>query len=142
MRPGTRWPAALLLLLPLAACSDDPAPAPEATSSSSAPAATPGDPTATPGAPSPTEPSQQPSQQTSQKPAPSKAPEADEVVVDWPHRYLEAEVDPARLDLGARTPEETAISIAAEIIAGQWGGSGEPLGATDGRIHHQRAVTD
>jgi xanthine dehydrogenase accessory factor len=45
---------------------------------------------------------------------------------------------PIGLDLGARTPEETAISIAAEIIAGQWGGSGEPLGATEGRIHHQR----
>ena len=49
---------------------------------------------------------------------------------------------PIGLDLGARTPEETAISIAAEIIAGQWGGSGEPLGATEGRIHHQRAVTE
>lgn len=139
----------------------------------------------------------------------SRFPEADEVVVDWPHRYLEAEVEAGRvdrrtvitvlthdpkfdvpvleqalrlpevayvgamgsrrthddrmarlkeagltddeltrlsspigLDLGARTPEETAISIAAEIIAGQWGGSGEPLGATEGRIHHQRAVTD
>jgi xanthine dehydrogenase accessory factor len=139
----------------------------------------------------------------------SRFPEADEVVVDWPHRYLEAEVEAGRvdrrtvitvlthdpkfdvpvleqalrlpevayvgamgsrrthedrmarlkeagltdddlarlsspigLDLGARTPEETAISIAAEIIAGQWGGSGEPLGATEGRIHHQRAVTE
>jgi xanthine dehydrogenase accessory factor len=132
----------------------------------------------------------------------SRFPEADEVVVDWPHRYLTAEheagrIDPrtvvtvlthdpkfdvpllevalrlpevayvgamgsrrtpddrlarlreagltddelARLsspiglDLGARTPEETAISIAAEIIAGRWGGSGRRLGATDGRIH-------
>ncbi|MEC5181639.1 xanthine/CO dehydrogenase XdhC/CoxF family maturation factor [Arthrobacter sp. CG_A4] len=34
---------------------------------------------------------------------------------------------PVGLDLGARTPEETAISIAAEIIAKQWSGSGEPL---------------
>ena len=42
---------------------------------------------------------------------------------------------PIGLDLGARTPEETAISIAAEIIAGRWGGSGQPLAATDGRIH-------
>jgi xanthine dehydrogenase accessory factor len=48
---------------------------------------------------------------------------------------------PIGLDLGARTPEETAISIAAEIIAGQWGGSGEPLGATEGRIHHQRNLS-
>ena len=132
----------------------------------------------------------------------SRFPEADDVVVDWPHRYLAAEheagrIDPrtvvtvlthdpkfdvpllevalrlpevayvgamgsrrthddrlARLreaglseeelsrlsspiglDLGARTPEETAISIAAEIIAGRWGGSGQRLGITDGRIH-------
>lgn len=132
----------------------------------------------------------------------SRFPEADEVVVDWPHRYLAAERDAGRidartvitvlthdpkfdvpllevalrlpevayigamgsrrthhdrlerllqagledkeidrlsspigLDLGARTPEETAISIAAEIIAGRWGGSGRPLAATTGRIH-------
>ena len=43
---------------------------------------------------------------------------------------------PIGLDLGARTPEETAICIAAEIIALQWGGSGDRLGAKDGRIHH------
>jgi xanthine dehydrogenase accessory factor len=42
---------------------------------------------------------------------------------------------PIGLDLGARTPEETAISIAAEIIAGRWGGSGQRLGVTGGRIH-------
>ncbi len=132
----------------------------------------------------------------------TRFPEADEVVVEWPHRYLAAEheagrIDPrtvvavlthdpkfdvplleqalripelsyvgamgsrrthddrmarlreagltedelARLsspiglDLGARTPEETAISIAAEIVAGRWGGSGEPLAARSGRIH-------
>jgi xanthine dehydrogenase accessory factor len=47
---------------------------------------------------------------------------------------------PIGLDLGARTPEETAISIAAEIIAGRWGGSGERLAATDGRIHQHEAV--
>ena len=44
---------------------------------------------------------------------------------------------PIGLDLGARTPEETAISIAAEIVARRWGGSGEPLAATQGRIHHE-----
>ncbi len=132
----------------------------------------------------------------------SRFPDADEVVVDWPHRYLAAEQEAGRvdqrtvlavlthdpkfdvpllevalrlpavayvgamgsrrthddrlerlraagltdaeldrlsspigLDLGARTPEETAISIAAEIIAGRWGGTGEPLAATEGRIH-------
>lgn len=134
----------------------------------------------------------------------SRFPEADEVVVDWPHRFLTQEVEAGRidqrtviavlthdpkfdvpllevalrlpdiayvgamgsrrthddrlarlvdagltdeeiarlsspigLDLGARTPEETAISIAAEIIAGRWGGSGERLAATRGRIHQE-----
>jgi xanthine dehydrogenase accessory factor len=134
---------------------------------------------------------------------PARFPDADEVVVDWPHRYLAAqaeqgeidsrtaicvlthdakfdvpvlevalrlpEVDyigvmgsrrthidrmnrlrdagltdaelsrlasPIGLDLGARTPEETAVSIAAEIIARRWGGGGRPLAEVDGRIHH------
>jgi len=128
-------------------------------------------------------------------------PDADEVVVEWPHRYLQAEADadridertvlcvlthdpkfdvpllevalrlpvayigamgsrrthderlvrlreaglkddeldrlssPIGLDLGARTPEETAVSIAAEIIAGRWGGTGERLGGIEGPIH-------
>ncbi len=133
----------------------------------------------------------------------TRFPEADEVVVDWPHRYLTKLVDagsvdartvitvlthdpkfdvpllevalrlpelayvgamgsrrthedrlarlreaglteaelarlssPIGLDLGARTPEETAISRAAEIIAGRGGGTGQPLAVTDGRIHH------
>jgi xanthine dehydrogenase accessory factor len=132
----------------------------------------------------------------------TRFPDADEVIVDWPHRYLAAEAEAGRidgrtviavlthdpkfdvpllevalrlpevayvgamgsrrthedrlgrlveagltkeeiarlsspigLDLGARTPEETAISIAAEIIAGRWGGTGERLAATEGRIH-------
>ena len=139
----------------------------------------------------------------------SRFPEADEVVVDWPHRYLTAEIEAGRidqrtaicvlthdpkfdvpllavalrhhdvayvgamgsrrthddrlkrlqeegltdeelarlsspigLDLGARTPEETAVSIAAEIIAHQWGGSGQRLAGTDGRIHHTAARTE
>jgi xanthine dehydrogenase accessory factor len=133
----------------------------------------------------------------------SRFPDADEVVVDWPHRYLEAEAEAGRidrrtvlcvlthdpkfdvpllevalrlpevayigamgsrrthedrlerlleigmtdaelgrlsspigLDLGARTPEETAVSIAAEIIAVRWGGQGSRLADVDGPIHH------
>jgi xanthine dehydrogenase accessory factor len=127
----------------------------------------------------------------------ARFPDADEVVVQWPHRYLAstpvdertvicvlthdpkfdvpvlevalrtpagyigamgsrrthedrlarlreaglAEEELARLrspiglDLGARTPEETAVSVAAELIQLRWGGSGRPLTDTAGRIH-------
>ncbi|EST38118.1 hypothetical protein N566_09230, partial [Streptomycetaceae bacterium MP113-05] len=128
----------------------------------------------------------------------ARFPEADEVVVDWPHDYLDAtHVDsrtavcvlthdakfdvplleralrlpvayvgamgsrrthedrlallraagvtdpelarlrsPIGLDLGARTPEETAVSIAAEIVATRRGGSGAPLAGAHTPIHH------
>ena len=128
----------------------------------------------------------------------ARFPDADEVVVDWPHRYLaKTPIDtrtvicvlthdpkfdvpllevalrtpagyigamgsrrthddrlarlreagltedelarlrsPIGLDLGARTPEETAVSVAAELIQLRWGGSGQPLTDTTGRIHH------
>jgi xanthine dehydrogenase accessory factor len=133
----------------------------------------------------------------------TRFPDADEVIVAWPHRYLASEVEAGRidgrtvicvlthdpkfdvpvleialrlrevgyvgamgsrktheerlqrlrdaglteaeigrlsspigLDLGARTPEETAVSIAAEIIGQRWGGHGGRLAELPGRIHH------
>jgi xanthine dehydrogenase accessory factor len=48
---------------------------------------------------------------------------------------LERLHSPIGLDLGARTPEETAVSIAAEIIGERWGGSGRRLTTTEGAIH-------
>ncbi|WP_406169983.1 XdhC family protein [Streptomyces canus] len=133
----------------------------------------------------------------------ARFPHADEVAVDWPHRYLErTEVDertavcvlthdakfdipllrlaldlpvayvgamgsrrthderlrllreqgvtedclarlrsPIGLDLGARTPEETAVSITAEIIAQAHQGTGHPLTRTTGPIHRTPTVT-
>jgi xanthine dehydrogenase accessory factor len=138
----------------------------------------------------------------------SRFPDADAVVVDWPHRYLAGEYQAGRidsrtvvavlthdpkfdvpllevalriphiayvgamgsrrtheerskrlrenglsevelarlcspigLDLGARTPEETAISIAAEIVARRWGGSGRHLTDTLGPIHERSDPT-
>ncbi|MFJ9020537.1 XdhC family protein [Streptomyces sp. NPDC102259] len=131
----------------------------------------------------------------------ARFPEADEIVVEWPHRYLErtrvdartvlcvlthdakfdvpllrlalrlpvayvgamgsrrthldrnarlrevgvTELELARLrspiglDLGARTPEETALSIAAEIVADRRGGSGVSLTGAHTPIHHDAA---
>ncbi len=53
---------------------------------------------------------------------------------------LERMSSPIGLDLGARTPEETAISIAAEIIMHRWGGGGQRLGGLAGPIHHHHGL--
>lgn len=45
---------------------------------------------------------------------------------------------PIGLDLGGRTPEETAVSIVAELIARKWGGSGQRLADTSGSVHRTR----
>ena len=48
---------------------------------------------------------------------------------------LDRLMSPIGLDLGARTPEETAISICAEIIASRTGKSAPSLKDSDGPIH-------
>ncbi|MGZ8822080.1 MAG: XdhC family protein [Aeromicrobium sp.] len=49
---------------------------------------------------------------------------------------------PIGLDLGGRTPEETAVSVAAEIIALRWGGGGDRLTDTNRRVHHGRTPAE
>ena len=56
----------------------------------------------------------------------------EEGVPEW---QLERLSSPIGLDLGARTSEETAVSIAAEIIAATRGGSGVSLRECRGAIH-------
>lgn len=57
-----------------------------------------------------------------------------EVGVSTPEQ-LDRLMSPIGLDLGGRTPEETAIAICAEIIARRTGHSATSLRATSGSIH-------
>lgn len=52
-----------------------------------------------------------------------------------PEDQLAKLVSPIGLNLGGRTPEETAVSIAAQIISLRWQGDAQPLAGTDGPIH-------
>ena len=47
---------------------------------------------------------------------------------------------PIGLDLGARTPEETAVAVAAEIVAHRRGGTCLPLSSHTGPIHHDHPL--
>ncbi|MER5948669.1 XdhC/CoxI family protein [Streptomyces sp. NPDC001904] len=133
----------------------------------------------------------------------ARFPDADEIVVEWPHKYLartdvdgrtvlcvlthDAKFDvpllqlalrlpvayvgamgsrrthlarnerlrdvgvselelarlrsPIGLDLGARTPEEVAVSIASEIVAARRGGTGVSLTGAHTPIHHEAGAT-
>ncbi|ACQ79944.1 protein of unknown function DUF182 [Beutenbergia cavernae DSM 12333] len=46
---------------------------------------------------------------------------------------------PVGLDLGGRSPRETALSIMAEVVAVRSRGSGAPLSGTAGPLHHEVA---
>lgn len=54
-------------------------------------------------------------------------------------KQLAALHSPIGLDLGARTPDETALSIFAEVVATRTGATARPLRTATGPIHHAAA---
>ncbi|MFE3288133.1 XdhC family protein, partial [Streptomyces sp. NPDC059233] len=57
-----------------------------------------------------------------------------------PDRALARLRSPIGLDLGGATPEETALSIAAELTAVRHGGSVRPLARRTGPVHRRTKV--
>ncbi|MEU2610517.1 XdhC family protein [Micromonospora sp. NPDC007271] len=58
-----------------------------------------------------------------------------------PEAHLARLRAPAGLDLRGRSPAETALAIAAEVVAWRHGGTGRPLFALDGPIHAARPAS-
>ena len=67
--------------------------------------------------------------------APTKLGWRGYVMPDSPTTSIERVMSPIGLDIGARTPEETAIAICAEIIAARTGRRAASLRDTAGPIH-------
>jgi xanthine dehydrogenase accessory factor len=59
-----------------------------------------------------------------------------------PQEEIDRIAAPCGLDIGARTPEQTAVSILAEIIATHTGRSGESLKESDVPIHNPPGAAD
>ena len=55
-----------------------------------------------------------------------------------PTDRVQAIRSPVGLDIGARTPEEIAMSIMAEILMVRLGGTGEPMKMTDQLLQKAR----